>query len=103
MKITVHGKVAVSNGFYLQHGYSICIIGQKGYVPSNNFNIDKICDVIVDYRGKQSQKTNKIYDLIETFFPNGKYIELFGRYNNLRNNWYTLGNQMFEFVNIFIF
>jgi N6-adenosine-specific RNA methylase IME4 len=86
----------------LQHGYSICIIGQKGYVSSTSANFNKISDVIFDQRVKQSEKTNKIYALIEEFFPHSRCIELFGRYNNLQNYWFTLGNQIFEFV-IFFF
>jgi hypothetical protein len=102
VKISAHGKIAVSNGFYLQHGYSICVIGQKGYVTSDCVNFHQISDVIFDYRAKQSQKTNQIYDLIENFFPHSRCIELFGRHNNLRNNWFTLGNQIFRFFFFFL-
>lgn len=53
----------------------------------------------MDYRGSQNCKTKQIYNLIEEFYPHGNYIELFGRNNNLRNGWFTLGNQIFSYVN----
>jgi len=58
--------------------------------------IKKNCgsDVIFSERRGQSQKPNEIYELIETLVPNGYYLEIFGRRNNLRNRWVTIGNEL---------
>jgi len=63
-------------------------------------------DVIFSQRRGQSQKPEEIYKLIEQLVPNGKeevmlifmflgfYLELFGRRNNLRDRWVTIGNEL---------
>jgi len=32
--------------------------------------------------------------MIEKMCPNGNYLEIFGRRNNLRDNWVTIGNEL---------
>ena len=61
-------------------------------------------DVIFSKRKGQSQKPNEIYGIIESLVPNGRdccyefkigyYVEIFGRKNNLRNDWVTIGNEI---------
>ena len=122
VKKTVKGKIAKGHGFYLQHAKETCLIGFKGdifdfkakrYCADNNLdvsNLEKIKithkeeiiktkintgrDVIFSERRGQSQKPNEIYDLVEQFVPNGFYLEIFGRRNNLHDNWVTLGNEL---------
>lgn len=45
-------------------------------------------------RRGQSQKPEEIYELAEALVPNGRYLEIFGRKNNLRNYWVTVGNEV---------
>lgn len=91
IKFTHKGKLAKGNGFYLQHCKETCVIGKKGDPKFFN-NIEN--DVILSERRGQSQKPQEIYDYIEKFIPNGHYLEIFGRRNNLRNNWVTIGNEI---------
>ena len=49
--------------------------------------------VSLDFR-PQSQKPEEIYELIERLVPNGRYLEIFGRKNNLRDFWVTIGNEV---------
>lgn len=49
-------------------------------------------DVIFSERRGQSQKPCEIYEYIEELVPNGYYLEIFGRRNNLRDKWITIGN-----------
>jgi mRNA m6A methyltransferase catalytic subunit len=51
-------------------------------------------DVIMAERRGQSQKPDQIYELIEELCPDGKYLEIFGRLNNLRDGWVTIGNEL---------
>ena len=53
---------------------------------------NKDCDTIVSEVRETSRKPDEIYGLIERMLPNGKYLELFGRPHNCRENWVTLGN-----------
>ena len=41
-------------------------------------------DIIFAPRRGQSQKPTEIYELIEELVPNGRYLEIFARKNNLR-------------------
>lgn len=86
-------KILKGNGFYLQHAKETCLIGIKGE-PWKKACKNVKCDCLFSKRRGQSQKPNEIYDLIETLIPNGCYLEIFGRRNNLRNGWVTIGNEL---------
>jgi mRNA (2'-O-methyladenosine-N6-)-methyltransferase len=66
-------------------------VGVKGN-PSYHPNLGS--DVIFSERRGQSQKPEELYQLIEALVPNGKYLEIFGRKNNLRDYWVTIGNEL---------
>ncbi|DBA87509.1 TPA: hypothetical protein ACH3X1_004538 [Trebouxia sp. C0004] len=85
--------MAKSHGYYLQHAKEVCLVGKKGSDPPGT----KRCvgsDIIYSERRGQSQKPEEIYQLIEELVPNGKYLEIFGRKNNLHNYWVTVGNEV---------
>ncbi|GMH33414.1 hypothetical protein BSKO_01248 [Bryopsis sp. KO-2023] len=93
VKLTVNRRLAKSHGFYLQHAKEVCLVGLKGDWP------EKVrgsvgSDVILSERRGQSQKPQEIYELIEELVPNGKYLEIFARKNNLRNHWVSVGNEV---------
>jgi mRNA (2'-O-methyladenosine-N6-)-methyltransferase len=91
VKETVNGKIAKGHGYYLQHTKENCLIGVKG----NPKFINNICfDIIFSIRRGQSQKPQEMYEIIEKIIPNGYYLEIFGRRNNLRNFWVTIGNEI---------
>ena len=93
VKQTVNGKIAKGHGFYLQHAKETCLIGAKGDITKRGvFNIKT--DVIFSQRRGQSQKPEEIYDIAEALIPNGHYLEIFGRRNNLHNGWVTIGNEL---------
>jgi mRNA (2'-O-methyladenosine-N6-)-methyltransferase len=50
------------------------------------------CDVIVSEVRETSRKPDEVYGIIQRMCPGGRYIELFGRPHNCRENWITLGN-----------
>jgi mRNA (2'-O-methyladenosine-N6-)-methyltransferase len=91
IKQTVNGKIAKGHGYYLQHTKETCLIGIKG---NPKYNKDVMTDVIFSKRRGQSQKPEEVYDIIEGLIPNGYYLEIFGRRNNLRNYWVTIGNEI---------
>jgi len=93
IKASVNGKIAKGHGYYLQHSKETCLIGCKGN-PWPRVQKGKIEDCIFSKRRGQSQKPNDIYDMIENFIPDGYYVEIFGRRNNLRDGWITIGNEL---------
>jgi mRNA (2'-O-methyladenosine-N6-)-methyltransferase len=93
VKQTVNGKIAKGHGYYLQHAKETCLVGVKGNVKGKaRFNIES--DVIFSQRRGQSQKPEEIYEIAEALVPNGYYLEIFGRRNNLHNGWVTVGNEL---------
>lgn len=93
VKQTVKGKTAKGHGFYLQHTKETCLVGIKGN-PTYDNTVTNNSDVIFSLRRGQSQKPTEIYEHIEKMVPNGYYLELFGRRNNLREYWVTIGNEI---------
>lgn len=94
VKRTVNRRLAKSHGFYLQHAKETCLVGKKGSIDPPNTACNVASDVIFSERRGQSQKPTEIYEIIEKLVPGGTYLEIFGRRNNLRDYWVTLGNEL---------
>ncbi|KAG9293588.1 hypothetical protein G9A89_005591 [Geosiphon pyriformis] len=93
VKQTVNRRMAKGHGFYLQHAKETCLVGKKGDdPPGTRYSISS--DVIFSERRGQSQKPEELYEMIEELVPDGKYLEIFGRKNNLRDYWVTIGNEL---------
>jgi mRNA (2'-O-methyladenosine-N6-)-methyltransferase len=93
VKSTVNRRLAKGHGFYLQHAKETCLVGKKGDDPPGmQTNISS--DVIFSERRGQSQKPEEMYELIEKLVPNGRYLEIFARRNNLRNYWVSIGIEL---------
>ncbi|CAG8463927.1 23825_t:CDS:2, partial [Gigaspora rosea] len=89
VKQTVNRRMAKGHGFYLQHAKETCLMGRKGKDPPGcKHSISS--DVIFSERRGQSQKPEELYEMIEELVPNGNYLEIFGRKNNLRDYWVTI-------------
>ncbi|KAI9295515.1 MT-A70 [Neoconidiobolus thromboides FSU 785] len=93
VKQTVNRRMAKGHGFYLQHAKETCLVGKKGKDPPQCKRLIG-SDVIYSERRGQSQKPIQLYEMIEELVPNGKYLEIFGRKNNLRDYWVTIGNEL---------
>jgi len=93
IKQSVNSKIAKGHGFYLQHSKETCLVGVKGN-PWKRGKPGILEDCIFSRRRGQSQKPSEIYELIEALVPNGYYAEVFGRRNNLRDGWVTIGNEL---------
>jgi len=100
VKQTVNRRIANGHGYYLQHAKESCLIGLKGEFDKIR-GIQKakkakgLCsDVIWSERRGQSQKPEEIYQYIEHLVPQGYYLEIFARRNNLRNGWFSIGNEL---------
>lgn len=93
VKQTINGKINKGHGYYLQHAKETCLIGYKGDLKNRvRQNVDS--DLIFSMRRGQSQKPEEIYEIAESLVPNGHYLEIFGRRNNLHDGWVTIGNEL---------
>eukprot|EP00164_Ancoracysta_twista_P006054 GFYU01008352.1.p1 GENE.GFYU01008352.1~~GFYU01008352.1.p1 ORF type:complete len:287 (-),score=93.69 GFYU01008352.1:241-1053(-) len=93
VKQTVNRRSAKGHGYYLQHAKETCIVGKKGKDPPG-FRPSIASDVIFAERRGQSQKPLELYELIEEMVPNGNFIEIFARRNNMRNYWFSMGLEL---------
>ena len=82
-------KILFSPGYYLNHGCEICRLYKWGQ-PEVTFR-KKCGNIIETERLPQSRKPEKIYEIAEKLLKNGKRLELFGRRENMRSNWITVG------------
>eukprot|EP00878_Enallax_costatus_P040962 GHUV01047383.1.p1 GENE.GHUV01047383.1~~GHUV01047383.1.p1 ORF type:complete len:232 (+),score=69.09 GHUV01047383.1:511-1206(+) len=115
VKLTVNRRLFKSHGYYLQHAKEVCMVAVKDTHPaavgpssssssegSSSAGLAALnlqrggvgSDVILSERRGQSQKPEEIYELIEALVPNGRYLEIFARKNNLRNFWVSIGNEV---------
>jgi len=94
VKVTNSRRLAKSHGFYLQHAKEVCLVARRGEAPLGLKDKAVGSDIIFAPRRGQSQKPTEIYELIEELVPNGKYLEIFARKNNLRDFWVSVGNEV---------
>lgn len=94
IKMTVNRRVASGHGYYLQHASETCLVGRKGSIPPGYNESHNVADIIYSLRRGQSQKPEEIYEYCEDLINDGLFLEIFGRRNNLRNGWITIGNEI---------
>lgn len=96
VKKTSNKKIAKSHGYWLQHAKESCLVGVKVRRRQGDFETAQVdcSDVIFSLRRGQSQKPLEVYERIESLVPEGCYLEIFGRRNNLRAGWVTIGNEL---------
>jgi len=87
----VWDKEKVGMGHWFRHQHELLLVGIKGTFhtppPSRRFP-----SVIRSPRTEHSKKPEIVYEMIETMFPKGRYLELFGR--SRRKGWAMWGNEM---------
>jgi len=75
-------------GFYVFGQHELLLIGVKGSMLPTG---DKPKSIIQGDNSIHSKKPEIVYEIIESMFPNMKYVELFAR--NKRKNWESWGNE----------
>ena len=87
----VWDKETIGMGYWFRGQHEHLLVATKG-----NFNTphpqDRTPSVYREKKGKHSKKPEYFYQLIESQYPNRKYIELFAR--NTRTGWASFGNQI---------
>lgn len=87
-------KIRQSMGRFLRRGKEICLMCRTKEKVNFAINRQRGMDIIESPIRAQSQKPQKLYELIEELFPESTYCELFGRMHNARRNWTTVGNEL---------
>lgn len=83
-------KDKAGQGFYVKGQHELLLIAVKGsHRPDDSLYIRS---VVEHPRLEHSQKPEVFYELIETLYPDGKYLELFAR--NSRDKWTSWGNEV---------
>ena len=70
-------KERAGQGFYVKGQHELLFIAVKGNMrPDNSLYIRSI---VSEPKGEHSEKPIKFYEIIETLYPNQKYLEMFAR------------------------
>lgn len=94
-KITKNGKDYFGNGHWFRSSAELVLFGSRGKPKITNRSVRNI---LTAPAVGHSIKPDALYDIIESMFPNGKYLELFAR--RTRKNWTSWGNQVEDIVKI---
>lgn len=80
-------------GHWLNHSKEHVLIGVKGTPEWLTRGLD--VDTVVSNARDKSQKPDELYDIVERMVGRScRKLELFGRENNLRPGWLTVGSQL---------
>lgn len=83
----VWDKEKIGMGYWFRGQHELLLVGVKGKFSPPDAKI-RFSSIIRKVRTKHSVKPDCIYSMIETMFPNGKYLELFARKQRPRwENW----------------
>jgi N6-adenosine-specific RNA methylase IME4 len=83
-------KDKIGMGYWFRGQHELLLLATKGTPPTPLEN-KRVSGVLESPRMKHSSKPTEIYEIIENYFPTGKYLELFSR--NKRKNWTMWGNE----------
>jgi len=89
----VWDKEIIGMGYWFRGQHELLMIGVKGQLSPPQESV-RISSVFRERRGKHSAKPLSFYRLIETYFPHGKYLELFCR--TPQPNWKAWGNEIIQ-------
>jgi len=84
----VWDKEKIGMGYWFRGQHELLLVGVKGEFSPPDTQA-RYSSVIRGTRKEHSQKPNCVYEMIETMFPTGKYLELFAR--NKRERWQSWG------------
>lgn len=83
-------KVRTYNGHYNAVGHELLLIGIKGECqPDSNETL--LDSVVTIERTQHSKKPERFYEIIESLYTDGPYLELFAR--SKRKGWDSWGNE----------
>jgi len=84
-------KDRIGTGHYVRGLHELLLICVKGSMPTP-MEQTRPPSVLNSPTRKHSQKPDEVYELLESMYPNRKYLELFARNN--REEWTSWGNEV---------
>jgi N6-adenosine-specific RNA methylase IME4 len=84
-------KDKIGTGYYFRGQFELLLLGVKGKGLGVPAEADRPSSVIHAPRTEHSKKPSEVYEMIESMFPQRKYIELFARGSDKREGWKTWG------------
>ena len=95
VKTSNSGKLLTSSTRSFGNAKEEALVFMRGKLSKGYRSVYFGKNVIVSPRRKQSQKPEYIYEMLEqNTLGLSPFIEIFGRDNNIRRNWITIGNQV---------
>lgn len=79
-------------GFYVRGRHELLYICTRGSFVPDMEGKEPLSSIIESPVREHSQKPEDVYQVIETMYPNGKYLELFARQK--RDGWECWGNEI---------
>ncbi len=85
-------KKNIGTGFYVRGKHELLLICRRGVFPQPDFKNRPPSVLESSTLLGHSVKPKQVYEIIETMYPNRKYLELFARQN--RKGWTSWGNEL---------
>jgi len=85
-------KEIIGMGYWVRGQHEILLIGTKGKFSPPMPEL-RVSSVYSEKRNQHSQKPEYFYNLLESMFPHGKYLELFAR-RKYSEHWEVWGNMV---------
>ena len=89
----VWAKKRIGTGTWLKNTHEHLVIAVRGSMPTPAERVLSIQQPETTYNKQHSAKPHQFYTLIETLYPERKYLDLFSRYKHNRH-WTTFGNEL---------
>ncbi len=80
------------SGFWVRGRHELLFICSKGSFLPDQREREPIGSIIEAPVEEHSKKPERVYEIIEKMYPEGRYLELFAR--NTRENWVSWGNEI---------
>lgn len=88
----VWDKQTIGMGYWFRGQHELLMVGTKGFFSPPEESL-RIPSLYTERKSSHSKKPLKFYEWIESWYPNGKYLELFAR-SKFNDKWTVYGNQI---------
>lgn len=88
----VWDKEIIGMGYWFRSQHELLLVGVKGSFSTPEEGV-RFPSVFKERRGEHSKKPDYYYKLIQIYFPEGKYLELFAR-SQYNDKWTVWGNEL---------
>lgn len=83
-------KSKIATGYWFRNQHEILLIGTSGDFPSHHSKT--VSSLVIDPTREHSRKPDRVYEIIERYYPSETKIELFAR--TKRFGWTAWGNEV---------